>query len=712
MLRKTILEDSSSPSMHTNQLIHETSPYLKQHAHNPVDWYSWGEAAFHHAMQEDKPIFLSIGYSTCHWCHVMAHESFEDSAIAAYLNKYFISIKVDREERPDIDQIYMSVCQSMTGSGGWPLTIVMTPQKNPFFAGTYFPNESRGGRIGLMELLDKIHEVWKNQRDEINQSANEIIGNLKRSQSSIPGSALSKDMATVAAREMANHFDSQFGGFREAPKFPSPHNLIFLLQQTHLTGDSTFQDMALKTLTEMRLGGIYDQVGGGFHRYSTDRKWHLPHFEKMLYDQALLLMAYSDAYQITGDELFRRTIDETIAYLMRDMHSELGGFYSAEDADSEGSEGKFYTWTTDEISKIVTGAHYRQFQDDFSLADSGNFIDEATHQPAGLNILHLAATPTRLAERSNISIEHWWEYWNNEQDALLATREKRTRPGLDNKILTDWNGLTIAALSKAARVLDTPEYATFAREAADFILDNLRVKNGTLEHRFTNGEDRIPGFLDDYADLIWGLRELYETVFDTRYLEAAIELQNIQNRLFWDKSDSGYFLTSEESETLITRPKEVYDGARPSGNSVSAANLFYLARLTGNSEWEGMVEKLGIAFSEQVRRIPSAFSGLMTAIVVSQSDCYEIVIVGDPDDVETREMLRTVQTKYDPFKVVLFRDPNDPKIVELAPFILEQKVIDGRPTAYICENYACRSPVVGLRQLNDVWMKIELRSED
>ncbi|PIZ69430.1 MAG: thioredoxin domain-containing protein, partial [Candidatus Marinimicrobia bacterium CG_4_10_14_0_2_um_filter_48_9] len=419
---------------YTNGLIHETSPYLKQHAHNPVEWYAWGETAFHRATQEDKPIFLSIGYSTCHWCHVMAHESFEDSSIADYLNRHFISIKVDREERPDIDQIYMSVCQSMTGSGGWPLTIVMTPEKKPFFAGTYFPNESRGGRIGLQDLLVRIHEVWVNQRAEIDQTTTEIVNSLRLAQSSAPGPALSIEMAGVAATEMADHFDPEFGGFREAPKFPGPHNLLFLLQHTHLTGDPTFQAMALKTLTEMRLGGLYDQVGGGFHRYSTDRKWHLPHFEKMLYDQALLLMAYADAYSISGDDLYRRTIVDTISYITRDLGAESGGFYSAEDADSDGGEGKFYTWTTAEISQIVTPERFRQLRDDFSLADSGNFLDEHAHHSTGLNILHLATTPEKLADRFHISTEQWWEDWNRDRDALRQAREKRVRPGLDNKI--------------------------------------------------------------------------------------------------------------------------------------------------------------------------------------------------------------------------------------------------------------------------------------
>lgn len=696
---------------YTNGLIHETSPYLKQHAHNPVEWYDWGETAFHRATQEDKPIFLSIGYSTCHWCHVMAHESFEDSSIADYLNRHFISIKVDREERPDIDQIYMSVCQSMTGSGGWPLTIVMTPEKKPFFAGTYFPNESRGGRIGLQDLLVRIHEVWVNQRAEIDQTTTEIVNSLRLAQSSAPGPALSIEMAGVAATEMADHFDPEFGGFREAPKFPGPHNLLFLLQHTHLTGDPTFQAMALKTLTEMRLGGLYDQVGGGFHRYSTDRKWHLPHFEKMLYDQALLLMAYADAYSISGDDLYRRTIVDTISYITRDLGAESGGFYSAEDADSDGGEGKFYTWTTAEISQIVTPERFRQLRDDFSLADSGNFLDEHAHHSTGLNILHLATTPEKLADRFHISTEQWWEDWNRDRDALRQAREKRVRPGLDNKILTDWNGLTIAALSKAARALENPENATLARLAADFVLENLRTENGTLEHRHTKGNDRIPGFLDDYSDLIWGLRELYETIFDPYYLAAAIELQKVQNRLFWDQTNGGYFLTSNEGETLITRQKEVYDGARPSGNSVSAANLFYLARMTGNSEWEAMVGKIGAAFSAQVRRVPSAFSGLLSAIAVSQSEFQEIVVVGDPNNSETRQMLREVQRGYDPCKVILFKDPKDQKMATLAPYTADYRAINGQPTAYICKNHACLAPVVGAKNLHNVWKKRLSRRE-
>ncbi|MCF7801473.1 MAG: thioredoxin domain-containing protein [Candidatus Marinimicrobia bacterium] len=688
--------------IHTNRLADEPSPYLKQHAHNPVDWFPWGSEAFEKAIQEDKPIFLSIGYSTCHWCHVMAHESFEDPAVAAYLNEHFVSIKVDREERPDVDHVYMAVCQAMTKSGGWPLTIVMTPAREPFFAGTYFPRESRGGRIGILELLGRIRNVWENARETVYQSTNEIIQHLENRLQIPAGPALMDSTAHTAAQDMAEQFDTQYGGFREAPKFPSPHNLIFLLQQTQVTGDVSYQAMAVKTLTEMRLGGIYDQVGGGFHRYSTDRKWHLPHFEKMLYDQALLIMAYTDAYQITRNGLFKRTVEETIHYLVRDMRSPGGAYFSAEDADSEGEEGKFYTWSYEDLERIVGQTRMELLADEFSLSVAGNYLEEATRQRTGLNILHMAAVPEKLAERSGITIDNWWERWENDRLLLLTQREKRIRPGRDEKLLVDWNGLTIAALAKAARVLGNSEYATRAREAADFILENMRTSDGTLQHRYAAKGHAIPGFLDDYANLIWGLRELYETVFDARYLQAAVELQQTQDQLFWDAGGGGYFFTPANGERLISRSKEIYDGAYPSGNAVAAANLFYLARITGNTEWESMLEKLGKAFSEHVRQVPAGFTALLMAITASRVSFREIVVTGPPDHPTTQEMLRMVQRRYEPFKVLLYRDPEDGLLTRLAPFTKEQVPVNGRPTAYVCENYTCRKPVDTIEALREL----------
>ncbi|MCF7797508.1 MAG: thioredoxin domain-containing protein [Lentisphaeria bacterium] len=696
------IENQDQENIHTNRLVNETSPYLKQHAHNPVDWFPWGDEAFEKAIQEDKPIFLSIGYSTCHWCHVMAHESFEDPAVAAYLNEHFVSIKVDREERPDVDHVYMAVCQAMTKSGGWPLTIVMTPAKEPFFAGTYFPRESRGGRIGILELLERIRDVWENARESVYNSTNEIINHLEKSGEIPAGPALTDSTAHVAARDLADHFDTQYGGFREAPKFPSPHTLTFLLQQTQITGDVSFQAMAVKTLTEMRLGGMYDQIGGGFHRYSTDRKWHLPHFEKMLYDQALLVMAYTDAYQITRNDLFRRTVTETIDYLVRDMRSVDGVYFSAEDADSEGEEGKFYTWRYEDIEAIVGQTRIALLADEFSLSVSGNFLEEATRQPTGLNILHLSDVPEKLAERSGLTVEQWWQRWEQDRQALLAEREKRIRPDRDEKILTDWNGLTIAALAKAARVLGRPEYATRAREVADFVLANLMRTDGTLLHHYAPSGTAVPAFLDDYANFIWGLRELYETVFDTRYLEAAVTLQRTQDALFWDDSRGGYFFTPANGERLITRAKEVYDGAYPSGNAVSAANLFYLARITGEPVWESMLEKLNQAFSQQVQRVPEGFTALLAAITISRTGFREIVVTGPPNHPATQEMLRLIQDRYDPFKVLLYRNPEDALLTELAPFTKDQVPINGRPTVYICENYACREPVDSIEKLRQV----------
>ncbi len=485
----------ASEHAHQNRLGSEQSPYLLQHADNPVDWYPWGEEAFEAARRENKPIFLSIGYSTCHWCHVMEHESFEDPEIARLLNAGFIAIKVDREERPDIDSIYMTVCQMMTGSGGWPLTIVMTPDKRPFFAATYLPKESRYGRSGMLDLLPRLREAWLNEPDRIEQAAQSVLEALNSSQGSTRGNDLDQAVLSAALEQARSRFDPRYGGFGTRPKFPTPHQLLFLLRSWHRDRDPATLEMVEKTLTAMRLGGIYDHVGFGFHRYSTDEKWLVPHFEKMLYDQAMLALAYTAAYQVTGKALYAQTVDEIFTYVLRDMTASEGGFYSAEDADSEGEEGKFYLWSEDDIRQILSPGDAEFVMASLNVLPVGNFHDEATGQNTGANILHLTA-PLGESEQ---------QQWDDLRGQLFSAREKRVHPSKDDKVLTDWNGLMIAALARAGQVLGRPAYTDAAEKAATFILGTLRDDSptGGLLLRYRGGQAGITGHLDDYAFLNW-----------------------------------------------------------------------------------------------------------------------------------------------------------------------------------------------------------------
>jgi len=534
-------EQMNNESRKANHLINEKSPYLLQHAYNPVDWYPWGEEAFEKARRENKPIFLSIGYSTCHWCHVMEHESFEDSTVAEEMNKTFISIKVDREERPDIDNIYMSVCQLLTGSGGWPLTIIMTPKKKPFFAGTYFPKETRFGRIGIIELTQKIAESWIVERDKINSSAEQIVEAIKNQQNISGNSEITEEAMNNAFEQFKSRFDSQFGGFGSSPKFPSPHNLTFLLRYWKHTGNLDALKMVEKTISSMRLGGIFDHIGFGFHRYSTDREWFLPHFEKMLYDQAMLTSAYIETYQATQNEEYALVAREIIEYVLRDMTSSEGGFYSAEDADSEGIEGKFYVWSIDEIRKILNEKEAQLFITTYNLEQDGNFSEEATKIKTGENIPHLKSNLHDIAKRIVLNQSELERRLETIRQKLFAEREKRIHPYKDDKILTDWNGLMIASLAKTARVLDNDKFKNAAIKAMEFILTKMKDSNNRLLHRYRDGEFSIQATLDDYAFVIWGLLELYETTFDINYLKTAIELQNTQNEYFWDEINFGYF---------------------------------------------------------------------------------------------------------------------------------------------------------------------------
>ena len=670
-----------------NRLANEQSPYLLQHADNPVDWYPWGKEAFKKAKELDRPIFLSIGYSTCHWCHVMEHESFEDDSVAKLLNDSFISIKVDREELPEIDHVYMSVCQAMTGGGGWPLTIVMTPAKEPFFAGTYFPKDKRGGRSGLFQILPMIADAWNSKREDIMTSVGQVKNYLDRLNSKPAGNNFSTELINRAYDQFRNGFDEEYGGFFKAPKFPSPHNLIFLMRYHHSFDNKIALDMATKTLKQMRLGGIYDHIGFGFHRYSTDRHWLVPHFEKMLYDQAMIAMAYTEAYHITGEDIFAQTAREIFTYVLRDMTASEGGFFSAEDADSEGEEGKFYIWTEQEIKEILGEDYGREFNDIFSITTQGNYRDESSGKETGLNIPHLK---NYNANGSND--------FESAREKLFNIREKRIHPLKDDKILTDWNGLMIAALAKAAIVLDEPGYLDAAEKAAKFVLHSIS-KGERLLKRYRNGVAALDAHLDDYAFMAWGLLELYEATFATKYLSQALDLMNIMVEDFWDDKNGGFFLGSDQSEKLIVRSKTAYDGAIPSGNSVAVMNMVKLTRITGNTKWAELAEKTIRAFSEDVNRTPTGYTLMLTGFMFDTQNSKEIVIVGDSRNRNTTKFLHTIRASYAPHKVLLFKDTSvsDNRLEQLANWTSTQNSINGKPTAYVCKNFACNQPTSDLQ---------------
>jgi len=686
---------------HHNRLNLEKSPYLLQHADNPVDWYAWGPEAFEKAIKENKPIFLSIGYSTCHWCHVMAHESFEYPEVARLMNDVFICIKVDREERPDIDNIYMRVCQMMTGSGGWPLTILMTPDKKPFFAGTYIPRESQHGRLGMMDLVPRIKEVWDTQHDEILKSADKITASLNQIAHDASGPELDKSTLKTAYDQLTGRYSEQYGGFGNAPKFPSPQNLLFLLRYWQSTNDEKALRMVVKTLQSMQNGGIYDHVGFGFHRYSTDSHWLVPHFEKMLYDQAMLAMAYTEAYQATGINEFEETAKEIFTYVLRDMTDKEGGFYSAEDADSEGVEGKFYVWTEDEIRQTLKGDEADLIINVYSIDKIGNFRDEASGENTGANILHLNKSLTEIAFKNKESVDGLKESVEAARQKLFAVRNKRVHPHKDDKILTDWNGLMIAALAKGAQAFDEPKYAEAAKRAADFILTGMRREDGRILHRYRDGHTAILANVDDYAFLIWGLLELYETVFDVDYLQTALDLNSEMIKYFWDEKDGGFYFTAEDAEELIVRQKEIYDGAIPSGNSVAVSNLFRLSRITANTDFEDKANKIMLAFSKDVESAPSGYTQMMVALGFGIGPSYEIVIVGNPEADDTKEMLSSLGKHFIPYKVILLKhdDQETADITKIAEYTEYHSSFDGKATAYVCLDFACKMPVTNTEEM-------------
>ncbi|MBK7631583.1 MAG: thioredoxin domain-containing protein [Ignavibacteriales bacterium] len=686
-----------------NRLIKEKSPYLLQHAFNPVNWFAWTDEAFDKAKVEDKPIFLSIGYSTCHWCHVMEKESFEDEEVAKLMNDAFVSIKVDREERPDIDGIYMAVCQMVTGSGGWPLTIVMTPDKKPFFTGTYFPKHNRFNRIGMMELVPKLKSVWLNQKEDVLRSAEEIATSLSKQNLILDSTEIDETILDKTYNELSKRYDETNGGFGNAPKFPSPHNLLFLLRYWKRNNQPKALEMVEKTLTEMRRGGIYDHIGFGFARYSTDQHWLVPHFEKMLYDQAMLVMAYTESYLATKNIFYKKTAEEILEYVLRDMTHPDGGFYSAEDADSEGEEGKFYLWDADELRNILDKGESNFAIKFFNVANNGNWIDESKGMMPGTNILHLRNSYKELANEFNISEDDFFNKLGSIRQKLFDYREKRIHPHKDDKVLTDWNGLMISAFAKAAQAFNNCTYADVAEKSYLFIEKHLTKKDGKLIHRFRDGESGLPAHLDDYAFLINALIDLYETTFEIKYLKKAVELNEILMQDYWDEHNGGLFFTSSTSEKIITRQKEVYDGAIPSGNSIALLNLLRLSRFISDVNYENKALELVKYFSSYISRSPSAFSMFMCGLDFLFSSSTEIVIVSELQDNIVINALELIRNFYNPNKVVVLRSDNiNSTFDELLSFTKDMKMKDNKATFFVCRDYKCNQPVNTTTELENL----------
>ncbi len=676
-----------------NRLKREKSPYLLQHANNPVDWYPWSDEAFIKARGENKPIFLSIGYSTCHWCHVMERESFEDKEIAEILNSNFVSIKVDREERPDIDNIYMTVCQMMNQNGGWPLSIFMNSNKDPFFAGTYFPKETRFGRKGFREILLEITEAWKNRKSEITEITDQINDSLKASKHVKSEKGPRTTDLHIAYEHFSSTFDEKNGGFGTAPKFPTPHNLMFLLRYWKRTGEPKALEMVEKTLNSMRNGGIFDHVGYGFHRYSTDRNWLLPHFEKMLYDQALLTNVFLEAYQITKKELYRDTAEKTIEYVLRELHSTEGGFYSAEDADSDGVEGKYYVWTEREIREILGDEEADIFTRAYNCSIDGNYVEEVGRENFGENILHLTKSIEDLTMETRIDSEELEHILDDGREKLFEVRKKRISPYKDDKILTDWNALMISALAKAGKVLSERKYVEYAEMAMEFILRVMKKEDGTLLHRYREGEAGIAGNVDDYSFLISALLELYEATFDLSYLNEALSLQNVLEKHFWDEENYGYFFSPKFNEEILIRNKEIYDGAIPSGNSIAMLNLLKLARFTGNSLFDVQANNLALAFTDRVQQAQAAATQFLCAVDFGIGPAYEVILVSSCKVNLSNLMLKKLYSEFIPNKITLLVDKNEKKeIVDIAPYTKDYHMIGNQLTAYVCKNYICTLP--------------------
>ncbi len=714
---------------HTNRLIHETSPYLLEHAHNPVDWYAWGEEALQRAKQEDKPILLSVGYNACHWCHRLAAESFENDSIAQIMNDNFINIKVDREERPDIDSLYMEAVQAMTGGGGWPMTVFLTPEGLPFFAGTYFPPKDRYGMPAFPKVLQRISDLYRNERDKVNETAEQFrdfysrrvrLGQMVPVRRVVEAGELDPAILDQAAEKLADTFDRVDGGFGRAPKFPHPMTLDVLLQhhlrtskltsrnQTgesdselssrnmtdesgieraghNMTGEFSDLEMVEFTLLKMAQGGIYDQIGGGFHRYSVDARWLVPHFEKMLYDNALLSRVYLHAYQVTGNAFYRRITEETLDYVLREMTSPEGGFYSTQDADSEGEEGKFYIWTPDEITAVLGEEDGTLFCASYDVTPQGNFEHK--------NILHVDRSLERIAEEQGVSVERLEQALSRGRRALYDARAKRIWPARDDKILTAWNGLMLRSFAEAARALGRADYRAAAERNAAFLLSHMRDANGRLLRTYRDGQARLNAYLEDYASLGIALLAVYEATFDTRWFSEARRLADEMIRLFWDDEDGGFFSTGHDHEALIGRPKELTDNATPSGNSIAVELLLHLAAFTGEEAYRERAVSILRPVAPAMAEHPSALSQFLLDLDFLIGPAREVAIIGDPAAPETQALLGIVNHAFRPNLVLASAPTGDAHAQETIPLLQERPQREGKATAYVCKNFTCQAPV-------------------
>lgn len=679
-----------------NRLARESSPYLLQHKDNPVDWYPWGEEAFRKAREEDKPILLSVGYSACHWCHVMERESFEDDATAAFMNEHFVNVKVDREERPDVDSLYMSAVQAMTGSGGWPMTVFLTPEGAPFYAGTYFPREPRGGMPGFLQVLASVADAYENRREEVLRSAGSVRDYLRRSvEAAMPEGTPGVSLLERAGEELTSEIDRRLGGFGGAPKFPQPMNLEFLLRYHLRTGSEEALSGVELTLEAMARGGIYDQLGGGFHRYSVDARWLVPHFEKMLYDNALLSRLYLDAYRLTGRDLYRRVAGETLDYVAREMTSPEGGFYSSEDADSEGEEGRFYVWSVREIRDALPPREARLAEVYWGVSERGNF--------EGKNILHVPRPPEEVARELGISPEELGRRVEEIREKLLAARGRRVRPGRDEKILVAWNGLMLRSFALASMVSGREDYLEIARRNAAFLLEKTRP-DGRLRRSYKDGRaGEVPGYLEDYACLVEGLLALHEATLEPRWLVEARDLAEEMVALFWEEDEGRFYDAHAGHQELIARPRDLYDDATPSGNSVATGVLLELSLLLDRPDYREKAEKVLSSTSGAMEKVPGAFGWLLSVLDFYLAGPYEVAVIGEPGAEDTRELLRAMGSRYLPHRVVAGRSPRDERAAALSPLLEGREARGGRATAYVCRNYACQSPTTDpdelLRQL-------------
>jgi hypothetical protein len=678
----------------TNRLVHETSPYLLQHAHNPVDWFPWGDEAFAKAKAEHKPILLSVGYSACHWCHVMEHESFENDRIAALMNDLFVNIKVDREERPDVDEIYMNAVQMLTGRGGWPMTVFLTPEGKPFYGGTYFPPEDRHNLPAFPRILAAVAQAYHERPQEVERATAQILGNLEklshRQESSRP---LQIETLANTAASLAQHVDHTHGGLGGAPKFPNSMVFALFLRQAYTSNNDHYLQMVVHTLRKMAEGGVYDHLGGGFHRYSVDERWLVPHFEKMLYDNALLTRLYLEAYQATHEPFFRRIVEEILAYVEREMLSPEGGFYSTQDADSEGEEGKFFVWTRDEVERELGDEVREIFCRYYDVTDVGNFEHK--------NILHPTLTFAQLAKLFRREEQEITRLMSEAKQKLFAVRERRVKPGRDEKIITSWNGLMIAAFAEAYRVLGNPQYLEIAQRSADFILTRLS-RDGRLLRTYKDGQAKYNAYLDDYAFFVAALLDLYEATFERAYLDRAVALTDLLIARFWDEEEGGFFFTSNDHEALISRSKSAFDGSIPSGNSVATFNLLRLSYLTENQTYLGRAEQMLRLFYDAMEQNPFGFSYMLCALDFYLQRPKEIVLLGEKAAPETKELLARIHDMFLPNKTLACFDATEQAGQKLPSQLAGRTQVDGKLTVYVCHNFTCSLPVTGWGALKEL----------